>query len=120
MQAQIHFTLSETGSVRLREGTPLRAVLEDELSRRPNALEPLLMSYHFSKRERVFDLSVDPLSFDERSFIVKYNTGLFNACADVDHTDSTRMRITYKFLAAGSSTILLEGEYIPEREPDEL
>ena len=98
--------------------------LYQQLLSQQDKIKELLVAYHFSSRERVYDVLIneDSLSADasgEGSFIVTYMTGLFNACADVDYNQKAEMKISIKIDPA-TDTALLTGEYIPEREPDEF
>lgn len=101
-----------------------KSSLYQELLSQQDKIKELLVAYHFSSRERVYDVLIneDSLSVDasgKGSFIVTYMTGLFNACADVDYNQKAEMKISLK-VDPETDTVLLTGEYIPEREPDEL
>ncbi|MXV14826.1 hypothetical protein [Hufsiella ginkgonis] len=88
-------------------------------------LEALLLSYHFQSRERVFNVSVDERSITVNAdgnghFTAVYMIGVFNACADIDHTDATRMKIDLDVKNFETGETVLTGELAYERGPDEL
>ena len=95
-----------------------------ELGNHLDKIEELLVRYHFSSRGRVHSVSLDSEGLilgDEGkgSFVVRYAVGLFNACADLDYTEKSWMRIGFK-PGLEEGAVILSGENIPEREPDEL
>ncbi|WP_207425914.1 hypothetical protein [Pedobacter sp. SYSU D00535] len=99
-------------------------VLEELLKKKLKKIEELLVSYHFRTRGRVFDIRVEPGSvkfknFNSGEFTAGYRLGIFNACADIDAVDIAKMLISF-VLNLDTKTLLLTGEYIPEREPDEF
>jgi len=86
-------------------------------------IEELLVRYHYSRREKVLNVSIDQdkIFVDQKgmgSFTVSYVIGLFNACADLDFNDKAAMKIGFR-IQPDSHEIILTGENIPEREPDE-
>ena len=94
------------------------------LSSRIDLIEDLLIKYHFNKREKVLNVVVEEGTFfinDDGmgKFTVNYIIGLFNACADIDYAEKARMNIVFK-TNLNDHQIIITGEYIPEREPDEL
>ena len=99
-------------------------ILFAELVEKVAEIEALIAGYHFSSRGRVFGLAIDPGSFRELGtgtwgFSLTYNVGIFQACADIDSHYSEKMRVLLEFQPEGR-TVLLSGEEIPEREPDEI
>jgi hypothetical protein len=121
--------MQETVKIPLSKEIPgdpgqLKSMLYQDLLSQSDKIKELLVAYHFMSRERVYDVRINEgsLSVDSDglgSFIVNYMTGLFNACADVDYNQREEMKIMVKADPA-AHTALLTGEYIPEREPDEL
>ncbi len=94
------------------------------LSSRIDLIEDLLIKYHFNKREKVLNVVVQEDTFfinDDGmgKFTVNYIIGLFNACADIDYAEKARMNIVFKTNLIDHQ-IIITGEYIPERELDEL
>ena len=120
MQEQVTIPLSTPLSP---EATIDESFVIDEISGALDKLEELLISYHFKKREKVLNISIDPSSIlvDKLTsrFLVVYNIGLFNACADISSQDSAHMWIVAKIEPENNQIILL-GEFIPERGQDEI
>lgn len=120
MQEKNTFQLSE----QFLAGDTGKQNIGEELNRNIQAIEALLVGYHFSSRGRVFNVSIEEDSLNEESslegyFKVNYFIGQFNACADLDFTDGAFMQISYKMNPADNSLTLI-GEDVPEREPDEF
>ena len=121
MQEQIKFKLSDS----FRNGPSVDSKsIGDELQRNLKAIESLLTAYYFKSRGRIFGVnlvvdSVEVLNDSLAKFLVRYSVGQFNACADVDYVEqeSMEMLIDIDFQALEA---IITGEYIPEREPDEL
>ena len=95
-----------------------------ELLQSSDRVKDLLVSYHFRTRGRVSELSFTESSIEffnplMGKFVVIYSVGQFNACADVDYSERETMEILFD-IDLEKSEALLTGEYIPEREPDEL
>lgn len=87
-------------------------------------IREMLESYHFAKRERIESLQIDPafmVSPDGSmvTFAAYYQIGMFNACADLNHTASEKMQFTLQYDKAGE-LFILTGENWPERGPDEF
>jgi len=86
-------------------------------------IHDLLFNYHYAKRERVYDITVEEsdifYSNGHGYFTVKYMIGFFNACADLDFNDEEQMRITY-YIDFVQDEVVLKGEYIPEEEQHEI
>lgn len=100
------------------------ALILTELQLNLKALESLLVSYHYKSRGRVFDVKIQEeslrvLSDETAIFSVRYNIGQFNACADLDYTEKAGMEILVD-IDRESNSLRLTGEFVPEREPDEL
>lgn len=98
--------------------------LLDEIVDKKAEVEALISAYYFRSRGRVFNLRVDRESFYQLSdnryaFVVFYKVGISNACADIDLDYDEKMVINVS-LDTAASKALLTGEYIPEREPDDL
>jgi hypothetical protein len=93
-----------------------------ELLSHKSVIEDLLVSYYFRSRGRIYNVRINKPVLDENcngSFNVTYNIGHFNACADVDSNEEESMQIAINAdLSSGS--VVLTGEYFPEREPDEI
>jgi len=119
MQEKTTFQLSE----QFLAGSADTHNLKKELLRNIQAIEALLVGYHFSSRGRVFNVLLDEDSLSEENsfqgqFKVNYFIGQFNACADLDFTEKAFMQISFNVDIA-NNIVTLTGEYIPEREPDE-
>lgn len=86
-------------------------------------IHDMLFSYHYAKRERVYDIAIeesDILHSGEKGyFTVKYMIGFFNACADLDFNDKESMKVSY-FIDFMKDEIVLRGEYIPDDEQYEI
>lgn len=120
MQEKITFHLSQ----QFQAGSNFSESLKNELLKYVQAIENLLISYHFVSRGRVLDVVLDEKSFILKgssggNFKVDYVVGQFNACADLDFTEKASMKIDFSVDIA-KNEITLTGEYIPERGPDEL
>jgi hypothetical protein len=92
------------------------------LKNKETLIHDLIFSYHYHKKERVYDLVLQENQIFYQTansgyFIVHYQIGFFNACADLDHHAPEKMKIDFNFT---DTTLQLKGEYIPEREPDEI
>lgn len=92
------------------------------LKNQETLIHDLIFSYHYHKKERVYDLVLQENQIfyqtaDSGYFIVHYQIGFFNACADLDYHAPEKMKIDFNFT---DTTLQLKGEYIPEREPDEI
>ena len=95
-----------------------------ELEKSKEKIIELLVGYHFSERQRVFDVQILETSpvLDGQgrgSFVISYMLGLFNACADLDHSSAAKMKIEI-CINPESGEAVLTGEYFPERGPDEF
>jgi len=86
-------------------------------------IHDMLFSYHYAKRERVYDISIEEsdifYSEGKGYFAVKYMIGFFNACADLDFNDKEKMKITYH-IDFIKDEVVLRGEYIPDEEQHEI
>ncbi len=86
-------------------------------------IHDMLFSYHYAKRERVYDIIIEKsdiiYSEGKGYFTVKYMIGFFNACADLNFNDKEKMKITYN-IDFVKDEIVLKGEYIPEEEQHEI
>jgi hypothetical protein len=85
-------------------------------------IHDLIFSYHYHKKERVYDLELKENQIhyqtaDSGYFMVHYQIGFFNACADLDYHAPEKMKIDFNFV---NHNLQLKGEYLPEREPDEI
>ena len=121
MQDQIKFQLSKEFP---RDGLSDTAILKTELLLNIKVIEALLTSYHFKSRGRVFNVNIEENSVEligdyMGKFLVSYTIGQFNACADVDFTERASMEMLIDIDVKNSDAII-NGEYIPEREPDEF
>lgn len=86
------------------------------------SIEQLLMAYYFSSRNRVFDLVIrNPQFLTETTgrFKLDYKLGHFYACADIDTQQDESMTVGFR-LEVATSELVLQGEYWPERGPDEF
>ena len=87
------------------------------------AIQDLLFNYHYDKRERVYELSLEENSLvfegNKGSFRVLYMIGFFNACADLDYNAPEKMKIDFS-INRDIKEIILTGEYWPERGQDEI
>ncbi len=121
MQEQIRFPLSaEFESQSIIDQTSIYK----ELQLNVKSVESLLQSYHYSARGRVFDVivnekSVELLSQAMAKVLITYLVGQFNACADLDFNERASMEMLID-IDKESSEAILTGEFIPEREPDEI
>lgn len=120
MQEQVTFKLSPHFDV---QSTDADALLR-ELKHQQQAVEALLTSYHYRSRGRVFDVLIDEssvalISQSMGKFMVKYSIGQFNACADVDFTETEAMEMLVD-IDGEKRVAVITGEYIPERDPDEF
>lgn len=120
MQETITFQLSEQFLSEAAGGDSLKRELLGNLQ----AIEALLVGYHFSSRGRVFNVSIDEDSIKHGSTLqgqckVNYSIGQFNACADLDFTEKAFMQISFN-ADFSNKIVTLTGENVPEREPDEL
>ena len=121
MQEQIRFKLSNE---LLQQDAIDEASINKELQINLKSIESLLQSYHFKARGRVFDVSiktdsVELLNQNMAKMLVIYAVGQFNACADLDFNERASMEILIDIDKEGSEATLT-GEFIPEREPDEI
>ncbi|WP_041536976.1 hypothetical protein [Pseudopedobacter saltans] len=86
-------------------------------------IHDLLFSYHYTKRERVYDIILNKEDFiysnGRGSFLAKYMIGFFNGCADLDFNNTEKMKITFS-VDFKNDTVLLIGEYIPDEEQHEI
>lgn len=101
-----------------------KATVLADLKKNQKKIEDLLVSYHFRERGRVYDVQIDDNSLTQFSeqklqFRVLYKIGHFNACADKDTSETAGMKIILEVDQEEGRAQLI-GEYIPEREPDEL
>lgn len=124
MQEQTRFSLSDTALAALRSRNAIKETLWAEFKANIKVVEDLLVGYHFRERGSVNDLVIEENSLlTDRDgngyFIATYVLGMFNACADLDLSDTARMKIDFKTDLEGAE-VLLTGEYFPEREPDEF
>ncbi|MBC8053703.1 MAG: hypothetical protein H7Y13_11625 [Sphingobacteriaceae bacterium] len=120
MQEQATFQLSGPF---LAENIDIIA-LKNELQSNIKTIESLLVSYHFKSRGRVFDVrlrgeSIEMLQAQMGKFLVEYSVGQFNACADIDFTEKASMEMLID-LDSINKRAIITGEYIPERDPDEI
>lgn len=123
MQEKTTLILSQPTLQAIRSGQGAHTALYAELQQQQGKLESLLTGYHFTSRERVFNLAVEQDSVKINAngtgnFVVHYSIGMFNACADLDHTGQTRMTVSVAVTNFDTGDTTLTGEYIPEREPD--
>ncbi|HEY0054459.1 MAG TPA: hypothetical protein VGB63_03795 [Pedobacter sp.] len=121
MQEQIRFKLSNDF---LQQHIINEASVNKELQFNLKLIESLLQSYHYKARGRVFDVaiqndSVELLNQDMAKVLVIYSVGQFNACADLDFNERTSMEMLVD-IDKDVSEATLTGEFIPEREPDEI
>jgi hypothetical protein len=121
MQEQLTLQLTDEFVSKYSSGTD---ILKKELSLQLKAIESLLVSYHFRSRGRVYNVQIIPDSIELLNpsmgkFVATYTIGQFNACADVDFNEQASMEILID-LNLATKTGIITGEYIPEREPDEL
>ncbi|WP_207532857.1 hypothetical protein [Desertivirga arenae] len=96
-------------------------VLNELLNHKP-VIEDLLVSYYYRSRGRIYNVRINKPVLDANcngAFKVNYNIGHFNACADVDSNEEESMHISIN-ADLNSGSVLLTGEYFPEREPDEI
>ncbi|WP_304064377.1 hypothetical protein [Pedobacter glucosidilyticus] len=92
------------------------------LKNQETLLHDLIFSYHYHKKERVYDLVLQENQIyyqtaESGYFIVHYQIGFFNACADLDYHAPEKMKIDFNF---NHQSLQLKGEYVPEREADEI
>ncbi len=121
MQEQVRFKLSNEF---LKQSIIDEASINTELELNLKSIESLLQSYHFKARERVFDVnikndSVELLNQSMAKMLVTYSIGQFNACADLDFNERASMEMLID-IDKESAEATLTGEFIPEREPDEI
>jgi hypothetical protein len=121
MQEQIQFKLSDEF---LKESAADEISVLKELQENIQSIEALLQSYHFKARGRVFDIvikddSLTLLSNTMAKLQVTYLVGQFNACADLDFNERAGMEMLVD-IERESSQAIVTGEFIPEREPDEI
>ncbi|MBT1702834.1 hypothetical protein [Chryseosolibacter indicus] len=84
----------------------------------------LLTSYYFSKRGKVhgLKLSSEETRFDDNTtgyFIIHYNINYNNGCQDINFDESDKMTIRFR-IDEHAKLLMLQGEEVREREPDEL
>lgn len=86
-------------------------------------IHDLLFSYHYAKRESVYDINIDEkhISYNNNKgfFIVNYMIGISNACADLNFNDTAKMKIRFA-IDFKKDTVLLTGECIPDEEQHEI
>ncbi len=97
--------------------------LKETLKQHLEKIEQLLLAYHYAQKERVFNVETGELEFNDDKqtgfFPAYYKTNIFNGCADLDFTEKKEMRILFS-IDKSRRVIILTGENIPERYPDEL
>jgi len=106
----------------LMQAAEKELIILNELLAHKTVIEDLIISYYFKSRGRIFDVRLNRPTLDENCngfFNVSYTVGHFNACADVDTSEEESMKIQL-WSDLENGIIMLEGEYIPEREPDEF
>jgi hypothetical protein len=121
MQEQIQFKLSDEF---LKQSIADEISVIKELKENIKSIESLLQSYHFKARGRVFnvvikDVSLALLSNTMAKLLITYMVGQFNACADLDFNERASMEVLVD-IDRESSQAIVTGEFIPEREPDEI
>ena len=124
MQEKIKIHLSEHYLSLAAHQPDATQPLYSELVKNISKINDLLISYHFSKRERIVDLEIDKSSIvitseGKGNFLVNYTIGMFNACADLDYTQKEKMIIDIE-INQKTNEAVLRGEFFPERDPDDL
>lgn len=123
MQESISIELSQQSLDAIRTGR-YHHILFLELQANLNKISDLLSAYYFRSRGSINqpEIRSDSLLISPEGkgqFVVHYIIGLFNACADLDLSESDKMTIQMNVdMNTGKTT--LTGEYFYEREPDEL
>lgn len=124
MQEKITITISEECLQAIRKQTNAGTRLYEEMLRQKEKIHSLLTGYYFISRRSVSDIGISEDSViigsnGRGSFEVTYTLGIFNACADLSFSDTEKMKINIDADPETGETVLT-GEYVPEREPDEL
>ncbi|WP_423146481.1 hypothetical protein [Rubrolithibacter danxiaensis] len=123
MQETTTFRIDEE-IIRLIKPESLQATLYHQISKNTDKVQEMIARYYFQSRGRVFDLRIPEKEFSVNAtgdglFTAYYQIGVFNSCADIDLNYEEKMRVILNFNAESGIT-MLNGEEIPEREPDEI
>lgn len=112
---------------KLRINHPLKNITQDKaveylyqlFTENTKEIHDLLFSYHFAKRESVYDIFIDKNLINYNNlkgdFLVSYMIGISNACADISYNAAEKMKIDF-FVDEQNNVLLLRGEDIPEQE----
>jgi hypothetical protein len=97
-------------------------LIQTELELHKDSIASILSAYHWNERGAVHGIELIPGSIrvdhqGEGRFKVKYGINIHYGCSDVDIELNNTMTITIKTDLTNASAVL-NGENIPDREPD--
>ena len=102
----------------------IKELLIAKLNENLEKIRLMISGYFFLERKRIYNLTIDEesVSMNEAgngTFRVNFTIGILDGCADIDRSQLDDMLVSISTnLQTGE--ILLLGENIPERQPDDF